>query len=197
MKDFKELRESTQVTLLNRIFDEVIKVPPAVLRLLKDQSAFHGGYHIDLVLGNVTRHYLSSGLKRKTPRGWTSGTWGKADGSSANGYVVIAADSKRGFDTTLPSVLLHELGHSYDRSYPKSRGWGEKARLSKSREFMTAFYGTRFTNEDRNYVGLFPIECFAESFSRYYFSQETRTWLKNTYPLIYQFFERYLPSPVT
>jgi len=97
---------------INRIKKSIDKLPSKVLTILSNN-----GVKIAAVKDSVTE-YLTH-LKGVHPRNWPPGkTWDVVPGAQSNGVVVVATSSK--FPTPTVDIVLHEIGHAYDKvkGYP-------------------------------------------------------------------------------
>lgn len=179
-ESFKNLDSEIRLEGLAEVLDTYSKVPVDVILTLKSR-----GKGIDLVSRAVTNHPDLENLRGVTPRGWTNGkTWDEVPGAGAVGThpTIIAGDSLHAGHGTL-DLILHEVGHTVDRFYKNSNLSME---FSSGDLFNHLHTITPFTNLYGTHAGAYAQshqeENFADMFSLYFFSEETREKLLNDFP---------------
>jgi hypothetical protein len=120
-----------------------------------------------------------------TPRGWDEGeTWEGVPGAGAVGShpTIIAGDSLHQGHGCL-DLILHEVGHTVDRFLKNSN---LRMDFSSTQMFQNLHRNTPFPqlygSNGGAYTSSNAEENFAEMFSLYFYSMESRRVLEQVYP---------------
>jgi len=153
-------------------------------------KALNSGLKIKLFTGKLTEQSKLLTLQGKVPRGYSKAdpSWDFVPGIGG-GEIVYAKIGHSEFGKGHGSIALelHELAHSLDkfifhyvRHHPLFlSAWKKEAKVL-------------FPYQP--YFHKFPEEYFAECFAFYYFSEESRSLLKEKAPLTYQFMNQLIHS---
>lgn len=187
LDDFKALPRLEQRRLLMEVIAEYTKISGAVLSKMRKQKK-----GIDLVTDAITSHPAYDYLRGVVPRGHTQ-SWDNIVGAGASrkNNAVIAADKMDlNFHGSF-SVVLHEVGHSVDRFF-KDRS--EDYDYSHNYKFRPIQKETPFAELFRSSVKYFeeyPEENFAEIFTLYFKSPETRKKLEKLHPKAFAYMQQH------
>lgn len=190
---FLALSPEVRVAALNQVVDVYTRLPWNLVRTLRDRNR-----GIDLVSGGVTNHPRANFVGTLRPRGWSgTRTVDSLAGGGAIGDLptIIAGDrlndrsEAHGHGST--DLVLHEVGHTVDRYFRDNL---ETFDYSVSRPFIAlvegmdyaSFYAEHLLAYHRDYAE----ENFAELFTRYYLSTESRSTLEWKLPGVSEFFEQ-------
>jgi hypothetical protein len=138
---------------------------------------------IRLITGKLTDEPEYRNLKGVTPRGWegTGKTWDDIPGIGGNPVILRIGYSENGKGHGSLNLELHEISHAIDMFVFES--------ISQSEEFKNLFdKEAAHLYPNNNYMDAYAEEYFAETSCMYFYSDETRTEIKDTAPLTYAFF---------
>lgn len=164
----------------DKMMDRLSAIPSTLLQGLKDQ-----GVKIKLVSGKITDEPEFAQYKGVTPRGWenTGLTWDDVPGVSSNVVIVRIGYSNKGKGHNGQNLELHETFHAIDRIVLNN--------VSSSADFLDVW--KKEANNDYagdGYVSVYSTEYFAETATLYFYSDKTRSHLKEEMPLTYDFLDK-------
>lgn len=164
-------------TTADKMISRLAVIPAPLLQGLKDNSV-----KIKLVNGKITDEPEFTQYKGVIPRGWenTGLTWDDVPGVSSNVVIARIGYSNKGKGHNGQNLELHETFHAIDRLVLNN--------VSSSAAFLNVWKkeaDIKYKND--GYVSVYSTEYFAETATLYFFSEETRSELKDDMPLTYDF----------
>lgn len=184
---FKALPSSKRLELLKIVLTQILKLPSSIRTNLKGKQV-----QVVLVVQSITEDKEFMETNRGQPGGGYRG-WHEVKGvTSADGKrIVIAADGMKKSKDGVFSVVIHEIGHAYDKELKSSKFGNELEpfyRLSYSPEFIKAHDKTNWDLDDY-FLRTNLHEAFAEGMALYFGSEKSRERLKKDWPAIHEYFE--------
>lgn len=169
--------ESYDENEAKKMIDRLSKVDIKILRELLKKDV-----KIILSNTNVTGVEEYAYLAGVVPRGWegTGKTWDDVPGAGGNPVVARIGYSESGNEHGSFNLELHETAHAIDRYVFWSISSGEEFKSIMKKEAQSIF-------PNDNYVGVYPEEYFAETFSYYHLDNDSKETLRKKAPLTYEF----------
>lgn len=160
------------------------KIPTSILDAL-----YSKGVKIKLTQGAITNEPELAYLKGVVPRGWegTGLTWDDVPGVSERVVAVRIGYSEKGKGHNSLNLEIHETLHAVDRLVLNE--------VSGTDEFINIFNKEASVKYNGDgYVSAYPTEYFAEAASLYLYSDATRSDLRESMPLTYEFMNKLFAS---
>jgi hypothetical protein len=158
---------------LNLILEEVRKVPGSVLRLIQ-----RAGSGLDLVSGFITEHPEFEDLKGVRVEKYREyRTYDQVPGIASRAASVVGVRTLQGQGRL--KVAIHELAHSFEFALAEL-GLTE-GRVSESAAYKEGHLKSRWNNY---YFDDYAEEAFAETFTLYFHSPETRAQARAQHPAL-------------
>jgi len=162
------------------ISTELMKLPVR----LREKLRRDGAYVETVVNTGITSSPSQSHLRGVTPRGWPSNrTWDSVVGGAVKEQrkiVLVANRLKEGHGSI--NAVLHEMIHILDRTLSDKSGTD----FSESEVWQRFFHDNKdsISSTLSPYVGTYPEEGFAELYSYYLYSKESRERLLRLFPSV-------------
>lgn len=161
------------------IITRISSLPSSLLEKLANN-----GIRMRLFTNQLTDQPEAAHLKGVMPRGYTHTTWDDVPGMGGGRTVLVkVGSSEMGMGHDSMNLELHELAHSVDSIV--------LSEISQSNEFEPIWRAE--ANQlfpGRDYFLDYPEEYFAETFTLYFYNDETRMKLFEKAPLTYEFFKQ-------
>lgn len=180
LKDIVLLPESTfNETLAAQMIGRINRIDDFILQRLVEK-----GVVLKLFTGDLTDEPTAAYLKGKKPRGYSDNgpTWDKVPGIGG-AEVVLAkiGHSEKGKGHGSINLELHELAHSIDTFVFDS--------ISEDPYFLSIWEReVELLFPNHSYFRDYPEEYFAEAFTMFYLSEQTKNELQLAAPLTYELF---------
>jgi Pro-Pro endopeptidase len=192
---------------LQQVLDQLITFPAErydqteALKIVDRISQINRGYlealvrkemEVRLINRPLTEEPEYKHLKGVVPRGWegTGNTWDDIPGVGGGSPTIVRigySDYGKGHGTL--NLELHEIAHTIDfQVFSTISASAEFKDIQKKEARLLIEAHPNAAN--MAYFTNYPEEYFAESFTYYYLSTETKKELQQKAPLTYQFFEK-------
>lgn len=177
-------KTSTNHSEIEQIVSRISNIPEVYLEKLVERGAT-----IRLVNNPITDEPEFSYLKGVVPRGWdgTGKTWDDVPGIGGHLTIVKVGHSNLGEGHGTLNLELHEIAHAIDHGVFNNISASTEFKEILKKEVQSLI--SRHPNASNMYYFKIPEEYFAEAFTYYYLSGETRQQLLENAPLTYQFFK--------
>lgn len=167
-----------------RHLNELNLLPKKYLSFLKSS-----GVKILFAKNRITDMEVFANYENSAPRNWNNGSTFRDVPGVYLPWVKSVLLSAKSSATSVWSLALHETAHALD----------DALKLTKSSDLLSQIFKTekdqkKLEDKIRGYRFGNPEEHFAVAVDEYYCSSKSRQWLKNIYPLMYDFIDKKLEA---